>query len=143
VVSPALRVEAGSGTILAGDLPAPPDRATSITQPGSSIVSTQVKRALTHATIVVDVRAAAGKSLRSVVYFASLVGLAEVRLGAAAPNSILGLFRTESNICELTVTHQGFLKALYAMNLDRRAEQHRRVLIGQIIRARTDNSSRQ
>jgi hypothetical protein len=83
------------------------------------------------------VRAATGKSLRSVVYFASLVGLAEVRLGATAPNSILGLFGTESNIGELTVTDQAFLKALYAMNLDRRAEQHRRVLIGGIIRART------
>lgn len=71
------------------------------------------------------------------VDYAALVGLAEVRLGATAPNSILGLFGPDPNIGDLTVTDHAFLTALYALNLDRKAEQHRRVLIGQIILDRT------
>jgi hypothetical protein len=131
----------GTGiSTLGGSIPGN-DQTGTITQPGSSIVSTQIKRALTQATILIDVNAAAGKSLRSVVDYASLVGLAEVRLGATAPNSILGLFGGEPNIGELTVTDYAFLKALYSMSLDRRAEQHRRVLIGQIVRERTSGKN--
>ena len=140
VVSPALRVETESSSgILSGGLQAN-ENARSITQPGSSIVSTQLKRALTHATVVIDVHGVTGKSLESLVDYAAFVGLTEVRLGATAPNSILGLFGSAPNIGELTVTDRAFLTALYSLNLDRRAEQHRRVLIGQIIRERTKSN---
>ena len=60
-----------------------------------------------------------------------------MKLGATAPNSILNLFGAPDGPGELTVTDLAFLKALYAMHLDRSAEQHRRVLISEIIRART------
>jgi hypothetical protein len=112
------------------------DRSKSLTMPGNSIVSTQVMRAISHATIVVDVKRATGKPLSSIVDYAALVGLAEVRLGASAPSSILGLFGTGRNHGELTMTDLAFLKGLYAMHMDRRAEQHRRVLIGKIIQER-------
>jgi hypothetical protein len=140
VVTPSLMVETQGIMGAPGGVGGLPhnDDTKSLTLPNSSIVSTQVKRALTHVTIVIDVNAATGKSLRSVVYYASLVGLAEVRLGTTAPNSILGLFGSEPNIGELTVTDNAFLRELYSMNMDRRAEQHRRVLIGGIIRARTN-----
>lgn len=134
---PALRIESDGMTgTLSGALPSN-DRATSVTQPGSSTIRTQVQRALTHATVVIDVHRAPGRSLQSLVHFAALVGLAEVKLGATAPNSILNLFGSREGPGELTVTDLAFLKALYAMHLDRSAEQHRRVLIGGIIRART------
>lgn len=136
---PALKVETqdpGGPGITEGGLHSN-DHSTSITQSGASLISTQLKRAITHATVVVDVRGATGKSLKSVVDYASLVGLAEVRLGASAPNSILNLFSPDQKPVELTVTDQAFLRTLYAMSLDRKADQHRRILIGQIIRERT------
>ena len=65
LLSPSLRIDAmgtGSST-LGGSIPGN-DQTGTITQPGSSIVSTQVKRALTQATILIDVNAATGRSLR-------------------------------------------------------------------------------
>ena len=136
VISPALRIDSEfNGGTLAGGVPSN-DKSISITHSGSSAVSTQVVRALTHVTVVIDAGPVRGKSLRSLVDYAALVGLAEIRLGATAPASVLGLFSAGSTVDELTATDHAFLKALYAMSLDRKAEQHRRVLVGQIIRDR-------
>jgi len=125
----------GSENMTGGGIPGN-SRTRSMTRPGNSIVSTQVMRAISHATVVIDVKRSTGKPLSAITDYAALVGLAEVKLGASAPGSILGMFGTDHNFGELTPTDIGFLKGLYAMHMDRRAEQHRRVLVGKIIQER-------
>lgn len=127
--------DASSNMMIGGSTPGTEHSGT-LTQPGSSIVSSQTKRAITHATVVVDVNASRGKALDAILDYAALVGLAEVRFGASAPNSILGLFDGGS-VGELSKSDYGLLRGLYAMHMDRRADQQRRVLTGAVIHEQT------
>lgn len=139
VLSPAFRTETTkeiTGTTLAGSVPTNEDTEI-INQPGSSLVSSQIKRSITSATIIVDVRRIGSVSLESISDYAAFVGLAEVKFGAAPKYSILNLFSEEMPLSQLSVSDQAFLTGLYKMKLDRKSDMHRRFLISEIIRKRT------
>jgi hypothetical protein len=104
------------------------DKAT-LAQFSSSNVSTQINRALTSATVVVDTNRATGASLTAVAAYAAYVALAEV----SAPDrpldgSILGLFGDQPPR-GLTRLDDAFLRELYALPLDRKARQQRTRLV--------------
>lgn len=107
----------------------------------SSLISTQSVRALTNATVVVDVQRAEGASLDAVAAYAAMVAFAEVRASAKMPaGSILSLFGPEgSKAVGLTERDMAFLKSLYDLPLDRRAAEHRRRLVRDIVEAATDS----
>lgn len=99
------------------------------TQYRSSFLSTQMVRVLRAATVIVDVDDAEGKPLDSVVDFAALVGLAEIRPSDPPPaGSVLSLF-TDQGAKELTPLDSNFLSALYKLPLDRTAIAHRGLLV--------------
>ena len=81
--------------------------------------------------MVIDVKRAEGVPLKSVIDYATLVGLAEIKLGASPGNSILSLFRSDGHN-RLTRRDRAFLTGLYRIAMDRRAEQQRRALVGAI-----------
>lgn len=98
-------------------------------QYGSSHVSTQVNRALTRATVVVDTNRATGATLQAVAAYAAFVSLAEI----SAPDrplddSILGLFGADPPR-SLTSLDATFLRELYSLALDRKARQQRTRLV--------------
>jgi hypothetical protein len=98
-----------------------------------SFLSTQMVRALTSATIVIDVDRATGIPLDSVAAFAGLVGLAEVRFDDEPPeNSILNMYAKDGPR-DLTPLDTTFLRTLYRLPLDRTAIAHRGLLIRGII----------
>jgi len=101
-----------------------------LSQYGSSLASTQAVRAIYSVNVVVDVGHAEGVPLQSVIDYAALVGLAEIKLGASPEGSILSLFSQGER--QLTRRDRAFLSALYQIRMDRRAEQQRRALIGKI-----------
>ncbi len=115
------------------------DRTTVIAQYNSSLVSTLTVRGITSATVVVDVERASGASLASIIDYAALVGLAEVRLGAAPEGSILSLFKPTASQKTLSNRDEAFLRGLYRITLDRRADQHQRTLVGQMVRETAAN----
>lgn len=97
---------------------------------GSSLVSTQAVRALTAATIVIDVEKADGTPLDAVASFAAMVSMAEMDSDPPAPgNSILGLFDGETGRRDLSVEDEALLRAIYSLPPDREAHQHRRQLV--------------
>jgi len=104
---------------------------------GATLVGTQTMRTIEHAAVVVDVNHANGKGLKSVIDYAALVGLSEVRHGAAPSNSILNLFEPGGSR-SLTANDTAFLKGLYGLQLSRKAEEHRRVLVGSIVKSRME-----
>lgn len=100
----------------------------------SSIVSTQLIRAIRRATIVIDVNRATGVPLDSVAAYAAMVGLAEVRLKAPpVESSLLGLFASDGPR-EMSERDLAFLRGLYRLPLDRLARQHR----GKLVRSMVD-----
>lgn len=105
----------------------------------SSLISTQMVRAITTATVVVDVGAADGLPLRSVVDYAALVGLAEIRGKASPPNSILSLFDGAAAPRALTRRDLSFLDGLYRIHMDRSADQQQRTLVGQMVKETAAN----
>lgn len=107
-----------------------------LSQYGSSIVSTQVIRVLTSATVVVDANLATGKALDTVAAYAALVALAEIRPGGAPAGSILALFDGAEAGRELTERDRAFLRALYRLPLDRQARQHRGRLASEVAAVR-------
>ena len=115
------------------------DRTTVIAQYNSSLVSTLTVRGITSATVVVDVERASGASLASIIDYAALVGLAEVRNGAAPDGSILSLFKPVAASKALTDRDEAFLKGLYRITLDRRADQQQRTLVGQMVKETAAN----
>jgi hypothetical protein len=119
-VPPSVRLDGPGGPQLGGQV---------YQQYRSSFLTSQMVRALTSATIVVDVDRATGLPLDSVAAFASLVGLAEIRFDEEAPpNSILSLTAPDGPR-ELTTIDQSFLRTLYKLPLDRTAMAHRGLLI--------------
>ena len=107
----------------------------------SSLVSTQSVRALTNATVVIDVERAQGVSLDAVAAYAAMVAFAEVRGNADVPGgSILSLFGPNgAAVSGLTERDIAFLTSLYDLPLDRRATEHRRRLVRDIVEAATDS----
>lgn len=107
-----------------------------------SFLSSQMIRALTSASIIVDVNRATGLPLDSVGDFAALVGLAEVRFDdEAPPNSILNVYAKEGPK-ELTPLDTDFLRTLYRLPLDRTALAHRGLLIKGLVGGTEIRSSR-
>ena len=104
----------------------------------SSVVSTLTQRVITSAIVIVDQDDIMGRRLDSLADYAALVALAEIRgVGATPEGSILGMFAAPSAVRNLTAQDMAFLQALYRLNLDRQAMQHRGALIGQITDALT------
>ena len=96
----------------------------------SSIVSTQVVRALQTATIVIDVEQAEGTPLDSVASYAAMVALAEFRSNPPPPKeSILALFDGETERRELSRHDAALLRGIYTVPADREAYQQRRQLV--------------
>lgn len=120
----------GGGSILPMD-----SETTTIPQYNSSIISTQAIRSITGATVLIDVNHTQAMPLDAVASYAALVALAEVRLGARPPKSILTLFEPGSTVRELTGRDQALLKALYNVQLDRKVRQQRAKMIGALIDA--------
>lgn len=119
-VPPFVRLDGPGGPQLGGKVS---------TQFRSSFVSTQMVRVLRAATVIVDVDDAEGQALDSVIDFAALVGLAEIKPnGSPPPHSILSLF-APAGPKELTSLDGRFLSALYKLPLDRTAIVHRGLLV--------------
>ncbi|MBA4751831.1 MAG: hypothetical protein H2055_06345 [Sphingopyxis sp.] len=96
----------------------------------SSIVSTQVVRALQTATVVIDVEQADGMPLDSVAAYAAMVALAEFRSNPPPPKeSILALFDGETERRELSSHDAALLRGIYTVPPDREAYQQRRQLV--------------
>ena len=120
----------GPGHVPGGDRP-------SLAHYTSSLVSTQEMRSLQSATVLVDVRKAAGVSLQALASYAALVAFAEINGRDAAPTgSLLGSL-VPGGADELTDMDLAFLRALYRLPLDRQAHAHRRSLVDRMIK--TDN----
>jgi hypothetical protein len=99
---------------------------------GSSLVSTQMARALRGATVVVDTVKAEGATLDSVAAYAAMVAFAELQpRSAPIEGSILGLFGNPDAPRSLSRLDRTFLRELYAIPLDRKARQQR----GRLVRA--------
>lgn len=110
---------------------------TILAQYNSSLVSTQAVRSIKLATVVVDVNDAEGRSLASIIDYAAMVGLAEIRLGAAPDGSILALFKPQP-VTALSNRDEAFLKSLYRITMDRSANQQQRTLVNSMVERRTD-----
>lgn len=96
----------------------------------SSLISTNIKRAITSATVVVDVRRAEGKDLNAITDYAALVGLAEIRfVPSPPPDTVLALFQPGSPASGLTTQDEALLKSLYRLPLDRQGRYHRGWLV--------------
>lgn len=128
-------------TDLSGNRVDPPvnDRTTILPQYTASHISTMAMRGIEFAAIVIDVDLASGNSLASVIDYASLVGLAEVKIGAAPTGSILSLFEAGSAQRSLSRRDLAFLKGLYQITLDRKAEQQRRSIVGHMVNSTAQN----
>lgn len=103
----------------------------------SSIVSTQTARAITQATVIVDVTDAEGVRLDAVADYAAFVAFAEIVKQEMPPSgSILALFQ-EDSVQELSAIDIAFLQALYRLPLDRKARQQRGLLAKKMTVANT------
>ena len=98
-------------------------------QYSASRLSTASIRAIRASTVVVNFDDANRLGLEAVIDYAALVGLAEIRPGAAPDASILSLFDAGTVRRELSNRDIGFLTALYALPLDREANVQRTALV--------------
>jgi hypothetical protein len=106
-------------------------------QYGSGVLSTFTQRIITSAIVIVDTDDVQGRSLQAVAGYAALVGLAEIRDPGAKPaGSILAMFDSPATR-RLTREDEAFLKALYRLPLDRKAQLHRGALIGDMTKDMT------
>jgi hypothetical protein len=116
-----------------GGIPTP-EGATNLSLNRSGLVSTQVMRALTSVTVVVDVKGVEGLPLTAVADYAALVGYAEVHpLEPPPAASILSLFTPEARVRELTPWDLTLLRTLYSMPMDRQARRHRGALVKALV----------
>jgi hypothetical protein len=104
-----------------------------IVQSGSSNISTKIVRAISYATIIVDVERAKGVTLKAITEYAALVGLAEIKFGAAPQGSVLAMFSGQEQWRGLTSRDEAFLTALYRTSMDRRSEQQRRSIVSSMV----------
>lgn len=128
---------AGMPVALLGDFGNVPTHGTTrtLSQYNSSIISTQTRRVLRSATIVVDATKTGGRPLDAVASYAAMISLAEIK-GDALPSdgTILGLFESEARLRDLSEQDRNFLAGLYRLRLDRSARYHR----GWLVAAMTD-----
>lgn len=104
----------------------------------SSVISTQVSRAIVNANVVIDLDRVEGRRLDAVAAYAAFVAFAEVRASETPPlGSILGLFGPEADASRLTEWDMAFLRALYRLPLDRPARSHRGMLVREMVDAQT------
>lgn len=116
----------------------PTNDISTITQNNSSIVSTQVNRVLTNATVIVDATLAKGQSLDAIAAHVAMVALAEIERGARPDGSILSLFAMPSpGLDDLSKGDLAVLKSLYGIALDRAGWQQKGRLVDGMIEART------
>lgn len=102
----------------------------------ASLISSNAKRAIRTATVLVDVTLAQGKDLDGVTDYAALVGLAEIRFSGEPPaNSVLALFAPENPVYGLTTQDEALLKSLYRLPLDRQGRYHRGWLVNGVTKA--------
>jgi hypothetical protein len=119
----------------------PTNDATTIVQTTSSIVSTQVNRVLTNATVIVDATLAKSQPLDAIAAHIAMVALAEIDRDAKPTGSILALFSTPSSgLDDLGDGDRALLKSLYGIKLDRAGWQQRGTLVDGMIRARTEGA---
>lgn len=105
---------------------------------GSSNLSTQMSRALTSATVVVDTNRADGRTLDAIAAYAAFVALAELKPRATPlEGSILGLFG-DAQPTKLTRLDETFLRELYDLPLDRKARQQRARIVRALQREKSD-----
>ncbi len=129
--TPGTHTGSGAGSDFGGDMP-------TLMHYESSVVSTLSQRVLNSASVVIDEDAVMGMRLDSVVAYAALVALAEIRSPDFAPSgSILSLFGSTSAPRRLTDQDLAFLRALYRLPLDREASQHRGMLVGAMVDQQT------
>jgi hypothetical protein len=106
----------------------------------SSIISTQMNRAILGAGVVIDLDRVEGRMLETVAAYAAFVAFAEVRAGdPKPPGSILGMFGPEPEARGLTDWDMAFLRSLYRLQLDRPARRHRGTLVRDLVNAQTPN----
>ena len=86
-------------------------------------------RVIHRAFVFIDLSQVEGRTLSSLIDYAAFVGLAEVRTGVTAPDSILSAFDPKDRAEKLTSTDVKFLQTLYSMPLERRAKQQRNALV--------------
>jgi hypothetical protein len=98
----------------------------------SGILSTFTQRVITSAIVIVDTDDVEGRSLKSIAAYAALVGLAEIRNPSAKPAGSILAFESSPSPRRLTRQDEAFLKALYRLPLDRKAQLHRGALVRDI-----------
>lgn len=104
----------------------------------SSLVSTLSQRVIRSAIVLVDTDDVEGRSLKAIAAYAALVGLAEIRDPGAKPaGSILAMFDSPAAPQRFTRQDEAFLKALYRLPLDRKAQLHRGALVRDMTRDMT------
>ena len=108
---------------------------------GDSLISTQTARVLTAATVVVDIDRAAGRTLDAVASYVAVVALAEIGTDAPSPpGSVLGLFGGDETAA-FGIGDRAFLRALYAIPLDRAARQQRGRLMAALTAAQASDAA--
>lgn len=100
----------------------------------ASLISTQTVRAIYAATVIIDVREAEGVRLKSVVDYATLVGLSEIDPGSSPSDSILSLFEPNSEHQALSRRDTAFLSGLYRIAMDRDGRLQRGLLVREMTR---------
>lgn len=104
----------------------------------SSVISTQVNRAIVDANVVIDFDRVEGMSLEAIAAYAAFVAFTEVRTSEPqAAGSILGIFSTDPGLRSLTEWDMAFLRSLYRLPLDRPARRHRGMLVRDLVNAQT------
>ncbi|WBH16767.1 hypothetical protein [Sphingomonas radiodurans] len=99
-------------------------------------ISTQSTRAITGASVVIDVKRVGARDLRALGDYAAIVALAEFRPSTPPPpDSILGMFADNNPPGLATASDVALLKELYAFRLDREAKAHRRMLAKALVDA--------
>lgn len=123
------------------ETPMPGNSSTTVTNHyNASLVSTQLARAIYSATIIVDVNRAQGNRLKSIVDYATLVGLAEIDFGSKPGGSILSLFEPAEAHRELSPRDRAFLSGLYRIPLDRKLGLQRNRLANEIVQRMSGSS---
>jgi hypothetical protein len=121
-----------------GDQATQPIQVEAISQYDSSVISTQVNRAIVDANVVIDLDRVEGMALEAIAAYAAFVAFAEVRTSdPRAPGSILGIFSTDPETRSLTEWDMTFLRSLYRLQLDRPARRHRGTLVRDLVNAQT------
>jgi len=109
-----------------------------LTQYDSSMISTQMARAIIDANVVIDLDRVEGRTLQAVAAYAAFVAYSEVRPSAPPPaGSVLDMFNGDNAPDGLTDWDMAFLRALYQLPLDRPARRHRGIIVRDMVNFQT------